>query len=47
MGSPGHSYVPETDSFVSYEHIDGLVQGRLNPIADAPELRVSCTNLSI
>ena len=28
-------------------HIDGLVQERCNSIANAPELRLSCANLSI
>ena len=28
-------------------HIDGLVQERHNPIANALELRLSCTNPSI
>ena len=28
-------------------HIDGLVQERLNPFANAQELRISCTKLSI
>ena len=29
---------------VKYDYIDGLVQGRRNSIANALELRLSCTN---
>ena len=32
---------------MSNHHIDGLMQERRNPIANALELRLSCTNLLI
>ena len=35
------------DTFFAFLHIDGLVQERRNPIANALELRLSCTNPSI
>ena len=33
--------------FVSHDHLNGLVQERCNSIANALELRLSCTNPSI
>ena len=36
-----------TNDGIVYWHIDGLVQERRNSIANAPELRLSCTNPSI
>ena len=38
---------PRHDGTALYVHIDGLVQGRRNVIANALETRPSCTNPSV